>query len=117
MSTPTEVKPYQEELDLAFTTGHSKYLDGAKVKPGRILKVTHIAGTFENVAATEYVQLGYWNGHAYVELKKAVPTVASDFVHWDGEVYLREDQYVSIYFADVADGEMMKLRAQGKWEV
>lgn len=116
MTEKPEVKPYQEELDLAFSTGHSEYLDGAKVKPGRILKVTHIAGSFANIATTEYVQLGYYNGHAYVELKKDKPAVASDFVHWDGEVYLREDQYIFAYFADVADGEIMKLRAQGRWE-
>ena len=116
MPEKSEVKPYQEELDLAFSTGHSKYLDGAKVKPDKILKVTHIAASFANIAATEYVQLGYYNGHAYVELKKAVPAVASDYVHWDGEVYLREDQYVFAYFADVANGEMMNLRAQGRWE-
>ena len=116
MSEKSEVKPYQEELDLAFSTGHAKYLDGTRVKPGRILKVTHIAGTFENVAITEYVQLGYYNGHAYIELKKDKPAVAGDFVHWDGEVYLREDQYIFAYFADVATGEMMKLRAQGRWE-
>ena len=110
------VKPYQLEKDVVYATGKSKYLEGDKVKAGKILRVTHIAGTFENLATTEYVAIGYWNGHAYIEIKKDNPEVASDFVHWDGNLWLREGQYVYAYFADVANAEKMRLRAEGRWE-
>lgn len=112
----SETKIYQLEKDKVFKTGESTYLEGARVKTGEVLHVTHIAGTFENCATTEYVVLGYWNGHAYVELKKGKPAVAGDMVHWDGEVWLREQQYVYAYFAAVANDEKMRLRAQGKYE-
>lgn len=111
-----KVKPYQLEKDKVFATGESQYLKAARVKTGKILKVTHIAGSFENVGTSEFVVLGYWNGHAYVPLKKGSPPEAGDLVHWDGEVYLREQQYVYAYFADVANGEKMKLRGNGKFE-
>lgn len=107
---------YQLEKDKVFKTGKSSYLKDARVKTGEILRVTHIAGTFENCATTEYVQLGYWNGHAYVELKKAKPAVAGDYVHWNGNVWLREQQYVYAYFKDVENNEKMKLRGEGKYE-
>ena len=110
------VKAYQVEEDLAYATGKSKYLEGDHVEAGEVVRVTHIGGTFQNVATTEYVVLGYHNGHAYVELHKAAPAVAGDYVHWKGNVWLREGQYVYAYFADVADGELMRLRAEGRWE-
>ena len=112
----TETKPHQFEKDRVYATGESKYLEGKRVQIGEVLHITHIAGTFENLGTTEYVVLGYWNGHAYVELHKDNPEVASDFIHWNGDVWLREGQYVYAYFADVADGEKMKLRAEGKYE-
>lgn len=108
-------KPYQEETDFVYVSNYSKYVEGAVVPTGRVLKVTHLSGAFEGIATTEYVQLGFWNGHAYVELKKALPAVIGDFVHWDGEVWLHEGQYVFAYFADVAVGEKQKLRALGSW--
>jgi len=110
------VKAYQVEEDLAYATGKAKYLEGDPVEAGKVVRVTHMAGTFQNAAITEYVVLGYHNGHAYVELYKAKPAVAGDFVHWTGEVWLREGQYAYAYFADVADGELMRLRAEGRWE-
>jgi len=112
----SETKPHQFERDSTFLTGQPQYLTGQKVKPGQILKLTHLAGTFENCATTEYIELGYYNGHEYVPIKKDKPAVAGDLIHWDGEVYLRENQYYYVYCADVANGELMKLRANGKWE-
>jgi len=112
----TETKPHQFEKDFKYTTGHSLYLYGQKLKPGQVLKLTHLAGTFQNCATTEYIELGYYNGHEHVPIKKAQPTVASDLVIWTGEVYLRDNQYYYVYCADVADSEVIKLRANGKWE-
>jgi len=111
----SETKIYETEKDRLFATGHPKYLEADPLKTGQILEVTHIAGTFENLATTEYVELGYWNGHAYIPLYKGKPDVASDYVFWDGAIYLREGQYIYAYFTDVADGEKMKLRANGVW--
>jgi len=112
----SETRIYQLEKDKVFATGGSKYLEAARVKTGEILKVTHLAGSFENVGTSEFVELGYWNGHAYVPLKKGSPPEAGDPVHWDGEVYLREQQYVYAFFDDVANGEKMRLRGNGKYE-
>jgi len=109
-------KPYQEEKDLVYVTGKSKYLEGEKVPIGKVLRVSHISGQFENCATSEYVELGYYNGHAYVPLKKDVPAVAGDPVHWNNNVWLREEQYPYAYFTNVANGEKMKLRVEGRWE-
>jgi len=110
-----ETKIFETEKDKLYATGQSVCLEDKRLDTAQILKVTHISGTFENCAHTEYVTLGYWNGHAYVPLKKDVPPEAGDYVHWDGEIYLREGQYIYAYFKDVADGEKMKLRANGEW--
>jgi hypothetical protein len=112
----TETKPHQFEKDFVYVTDLSKYLDGKRVRTGEVLHITHIAGTFENLATSEFVELGYWNGHAYVPIHKDNPENASDYVHWDGNIWLREGQYVYAYFTDVANGEKMKLRAEGKYE-
>lgn len=111
----SKVKPYQLEKDFVYQAGETRYLTGEKVETGKVLRVTHISGTFENAATTEHIQLGYYNGHAYIELKKAKPAVTGDFVHWNGNCWLREQQFVYAYFADVSAGEKMKLRAQGRW--
>ena len=111
-----ETKVHQFEKDLAFATGQSKYIIGQRVKTGQVLKITHISGGFDNLATTEFVELGYWNGHAYIPLKKDNPENTGDLIHWDGEVYLREQQYVYAYLADIANGEVMRLRALGKYE-
>jgi len=111
-----EIVPYQAEKKHAYATGEAKYLEDNRVKPGKMIRITHLAGTFENAATTEYIVLGYWNGHAYIELKKVKPAVASDLVHWDGEIWLREGQYAYMYAADVANGEAMQLRVEGRWE-
>ena len=111
----SEPKVFEVEKDVAFATGKSVYLEADRLETGQMLKVTHIAGSFENCATTEYVEVGYWNGHAYVQLKKGAPAVAGDLVHWDGEVYLREGQYIYAYLKDVASGEVMKLKANGLW--
>jgi len=112
----SETKPHQFEKDFAFADGHARYLTGQRIKTGQVLRITHLSGTFQNCATTEYIELGYWNGHEYVSLKKDKPAVAGDMVHWDGEAYLRENQYYYVYCADVAATEVMKLRANGKWE-
>jgi len=112
----TETKPHQFEKDFVYTTGLSKYLHGYKVKAGEVLRITHIGGTFEGLATTEFVELGYYNGHAYVPIYKDNPENISDYVNWTGNLWLREGQYVYAYFADVADGEKMKLRAEGRYE-
>jgi hypothetical protein len=111
----SETKIFEAEKDKVFATGDSNKLEMKRLETGQVLLVTHLAGTFENLATTEYVVLGYWNGHAYIPLYKAKPDVASDYIFWDGSIYLREGQYLYAYFADVANGEMMKLRANGIW--
>lgn len=111
----SEPKVYELEKDRVFATGKSTYLESDALKTGQMLEVTHIAGTFENLATTEYVELGYWNGHAHIPLYKGKPAVASDYIFWDGSISLREGQYIYAYLADVADGEKMKLRANGIW--
>lgn len=110
-----EAKIFEEEKDSLFVTGKSSYIAMKRLETGQILEVTHIAGTFENIATTEYVELGYYNGHAYVPLYKDKPAVTGDYVFWDGAIYLREGQYLYGYYADVANGEKMKLRANGLW--
>lgn len=112
----SETKIYQLEKDRVFKTGESNYLKGDRVKTGEILRVTNIGGTFEGLATTEYVELGFWNGHAYVPVKKGKPAEASDFINWTGNLWLREQQYVYAYFKDVDNDEKMKLRAEGKYE-
>jgi len=111
----SEPKVYETEIDKLFATGQSFFLAADTLKTGQMLEVTHIAGTFENLATTEYVELGYWNGHAYVPLYKGKPAVIGDYIYWDGSIYLREGQYIYAKLADVADGEKMKLRASGIW--
>jgi len=109
-------KVYQLEKDLVYVTGKTVYLEGDKVPPGKILRVSHISGQFENCGTSEYIELGYWNGHAYVPLKKAAPAVTGDPVHWNNNVWLREEQYAYAKLTDVANGEKMKLRVEGRWE-
>ena len=111
----SQVRVHQFEKNLVKQSGIENRLVGTRVKTGQVLKVTHIAGAFDNCATSEYIELGYWNGHEYVELKSAVPAATSKFVHWDGEVYLREGQYIYAYYADVASDEVMKLRANGEY--
>ena len=111
----SEIKQFVDEREVYYATGKSLYLEGTRVKPGKVVKLTHVAATFQNIATTEYVQLGYWNGHSYVELKRDKPAVAGYFVHWDGEIYLREEQYIFAYLADVANGELITLRGLGVW--
>jgi hypothetical protein len=111
-----EVKPHQFEKDLTFRTGDASRIVGQRVKVGQVLKITHIAGGFDQLATTEYVELGYWNGHAYVPLKTDNPDATGYLIHWDGEVYLREGQYAYAYMSDVANGEVMRLRVLGKYE-
>ena len=111
----SETKVHQFEKDFVFRTGDDGYLKGQQVRVGEVLMLTHISAAFENIATTEYVELGYWNGHAYIPLDTDKPVQTSGYVHWDGTVYLREGQYCYAYFADVANGEKMKLRANGAW--
>lgn len=111
-----EVKPYQSEKDRVFATGKSVFIEDDKVETGKILRVTHISGTFFGIANSEYVGLGYWNGHTYVPLHNAKPTTANGWVHWNGNLWLREGQHVYAYLVNVADGEKMKLRVHGRWE-
>ena len=110
-----ELKIFETEKDKVYVTGDTLYLETAPVKTGQVLEINHIGATFENLDTTEYVVLGYYNGHAYIPLYKNKPSVASDFVFWNGTIYLREGQFIYAYFADVANGEKMKLRANGIW--
>lgn len=112
----SKVEVYQVEKDKVFKTGESRYLAGDKVETGRVVWLRHISGSFENIATSEYVELGYWNGHAYVPLFTGAPAKAGDFVHRNINIWLREHQYVYAYFADVANDEKMKLRAEGRYE-
>jgi hypothetical protein len=109
-------KVYQDEVDKEYASGVSKYVHGVTVREGELLHVTHISGTFDNIATTEYIEMGYYNGHAYIPVFKDNPEVAGDKVHWNGDLWLRDNQFVYIYCADVASGEHMKLNASGKWE-
>jgi len=111
----TCTKVHQFEKDLAFATGKDNHIIGQRVKTGQHLRITHISGGFDELATTEYVTLGYWNGHAYVPLHKDNPEATGNLIHWDGEVILREQQYVYAYMPDVADGEVMRLRANGEY--
>lgn len=111
----SETKIFETEKDGVFATGKLNKLEMKRLETGQVLEVTHLAGTFENIATTEYVELGYWNGHAYIPLHKDKPAVIGDYVFWNGTIYLREGQYLYGYFADVANGEKMKLRANGVW--
>lgn len=111
----SEVKIFRDESEVYYATGKSTYLEGTRIKPGKVAKLTHLEATFQNIATTEYVELGYWNGHSYVELKKAAPPAIGYFVHWDGEIYLREEQYIYAKLADVANGELMTLKGLGVW--
>lgn len=111
-----EVKPYQVEKDKVFATGESKYLKGDKLRAGEVVWLRHISGSFENIGTSEQVELGYWNGHAFVPLFTGSPAKTGGFVHRNINIWLREQQYVYAYFADVANGEKMKLRANGRFE-
>jgi hypothetical protein len=111
----SETKVHQFEKDLPFKTGDDTHIFGQRVKTGQVLLITHISANFDNIATTEYVELGYYNGHAYVPLYKGEPPTTGDFVHWDGSVWLREQQYVYAYLPNVADGEVMRLRTQGEY--
>lgn len=112
----SEVKVHQFEKDMTYVTGDSKYIAGKRVETGRVLKITHIAAGFDQLGTTEFAELGFWNGHAYIPLKKDNPENAGDLIHWDGEIWLREQQYIYAYLADIGNGEVMRLRAQGKYE-
>jgi hypothetical protein len=111
----SETKVHQFEKDLAFATGLENHIIGQRVKTGKVLRITHISASFDNIATTEYVVLGFWNGHSFIPLAKDKPPQTSDFVHWDGEILLREQQYIYAYLADVANGEVMRLRAYGEY--
>ena len=111
----SEVKIFRDEQEVQYATGKSAYIEGKRLQPGQVVKLTHLAAKFQNIAVSEYIELGYWNGHSYVELKKAVPTAIGYFVHWDGEIYLREEQWIYAYLVDVANGELMTLRGLGVW--
>lgn len=110
------IKSYQLEKDRVFATGQNTYIKGDKVPAGKLLRVTHISGHHEDVKDDEPVELGYWNGHAYVPLTKAYPEDNNLPVHWNGNVWLREEQFVYANLSTVANGEKMKLRAEGRWE-
>jgi len=111
----SETIVHQFEKDVVFRTGDDGYIRGKRLKTGEVLRLTQLSASFENLATTEYVELGYWNGHAYIPLETKAPAKTSGFGHWIGEVYLREGQYYYAYFSDVANGEKMKLRANGEW--
>ena len=111
----SEPKVYETEIDKTFATGQSVYIASDTLETGQMLEVTHIAGTFQNLGTTEYIELGYWNGHAYIPLYKGKPDVEGDYIFWDGNIYLREGQYIYAKCADVANGEVMRLRANGLW--
>lgn len=112
---PPEPNIYDDEAQRVYVTGQEKYLYGKPVKPAEVVRVTHIAGAFVNCATTEYIVIGYHNGAKFIELYKAKPAVTSDWVHWNGNLWLREGQRVAVYCADVANGELMKLKAHGKF--
>lgn len=109
----SECVPYQSEKDVVYATGKAKYIEDDAVEVGHSRRITVISGTFEGLATTEFIELGYWNGHAYVPIWKDNPENASDYVHWTGNLWLREGQYVYAYCADVVNGEKIKLRVQG----
>lgn len=109
-------KLYQDEANLKFVTGKPAFVNGRRLREGERILVTKISGAFENCATSEYISLGYWDGHQYVEIKKDTPSVAGGFVHWNGKLRIREDQYLQVYCQDVANGELMRLRANGVWE-
>jgi hypothetical protein len=111
----SEPKVYEAEIDRVFATGGDTHITSDSLKTGQMLEVNHIAGSFENIATSEYVELGKWNGHAYIPLYKGAPAVIGDFVFWDGSIFLREGQCIYAKLADVANGEKMKLRADGIW--
>jgi hypothetical protein len=111
----TETKVHQFEKDFTFATGNDNHIFGQRVKTGQVLRITHIAAGFTNIATTEFAELGFWDGHAYKPLATVAPAKTGGLAHWDGEILLREQQYVYAYLADVADGEVMKLRAYGQY--
>lgn len=115
MSQDQLPKSYEEEIDFQFVTGGSNTIVSKPLQTGEMIQVTHIGATFQNIATTEYVELGYYNGHAYIPLYKGVPPETGDYVFWDGAIYLREGQFLYAYLKDVENGEVMKLRANGEW--
>lgn len=110
------VKTYQIEKDVVYATGKLNRVTTDKLRTREIVRITHISGTFENCKTDEYVELGYWNGHAYVPLTRGKPDETGREIHWNGNIWLREEQYIYAYFAGVAAGEKMKLRTEGRWE-
>jgi len=81
-----------------------------------VLKLTHLAAGFDELGTAEYVVLGYYDGSSYIPLKKGNPSEIGDLIHWDGEVWLREEQYYYAYIVNIGNNEVMRLRALGKWE-
>ncbi len=111
----TPHRTFQDEKAVVYSTGKSVYLHSDKVPEGRTLHVLHVSASFENCATTEYIELGYWNGHAYVSVKLAKPAVASEPIRWLGDIRLKEGQFVYSKNTNVFNGEKMELWVEGYW--
>jgi len=117
----TETKPHQFEKTFTYEAGADKHFTAYKVRVGEVLKITHIMAGHNDLSDTQYAELGYWNGHAYKPLHYGKPPISGGadhggMVHWNGEVWLREGQYIYAYFPDIAGEETVQLQAEGKFE-
>jgi len=104
---------YKEYKKHKYASGETKYIYGKKVEEGQLVKLHRISGTFENVATTEYIELGVYDGAKHIEIAKKQPDGVGYLVHESGTYYMGEGDQVYVYCADVADGEEITLIANG----
>jgi len=82
------------------------------VPSGWIYVINHISAYEEGTRVSASLQLGFVSGGIYHILKKDHP--AEDLTtHWDGQIILREEDYIKAVFTNTTSGDEIYLFANG----
>lgn len=82
------------------------------VPSGWIYILNHISAYEEGTQVSASLQLGFVSGGIYHVLKKEKPDEDMT-AHWDGQIILREGDYVKAIFTNTTSGDNLKLFANG----
>ncbi|MCK4722489.1 MAG: hypothetical protein KAT75_04255 [Dehalococcoidia bacterium] len=85
---------YEESFDLHADAGDNT-VDGSRVKPDRILVITHM-WAYDATSAPTYIRLGYWNRVRYVWVHIEPAPLVLETVEFHGELCLQEDMWPAI---------------------
>ena len=92
--------------------GAEDTLQTDQIPSGWLYVINHISAYEEGTRVSASLQLGFVSGGIYHILKKEKPEEDMT-THWDGQIILREGDYIKAIFTNTTSGDDLYLYANG----